>query len=136
MQNQRPKTVIHYLTIHFLELAKRGEYGTFIHSVINDIVAGKEIKETPAVTSFLSGYRLWKKAFDIDIYYTDVFVKSEKYKFSGFTDAVGMNTSGDIVILDFKSGNNVYNAHAIQLAAYCKAFEEITECSVFLKILY
>lgn len=95
--------------------------------MINDIISGKEIKETPPLTSFLSGYRLWKKAFDIDIYYTDVFVKSERYKYSGFADAVGMNSAGDLVLLDFKSGNSVYNAHAIQLAAYCKAFEELCE---------
>ena len=117
-------------------MAKRGEFGSVVHSVLNDLVSGKEIKETPTITTFLSGYRLWKKLFGIDIYFTDVFVRSEKYKYSGFADAVGLNQQGDLVIIDFKSGNGVYNSHALQLAAYCKAFEELCECKVCFEYLY
>lgn len=99
--------------------------------MINQLVSGKEVKETPSIAPFLSGYRLWKKWCDVDLFFTDVFVKSEHYKYSGFADAVGMDSSGNIVLVDFKSGNCITNAHAIQLAAYCKAFEEFCECTVF-----
>lgn len=114
----------------WLELSKRGSQGSYIHSSISDLIAGKKVKETPQNASFLAGYRLWRKTFGIELYYTDIFVKSEKYKYSGFADALGMNSNGDVVVIDFKSGNGVYNTHAIQLAAYCKALEESCNCTV------
>lgn len=99
------------------------------------MIAGKKVKETPQNASFLAGYRLWRKAFDIELYYTDIFVKSDRYKYSGFADALGMNSNGDVVVVDFKSGNGVYNTHSIQLAAYCKALEESCSCTVIYNYL-
>lgn len=39
-----------------------------------------------------------------------------------------MNKEGELVVIDFKSGKGVYDQHALQLAAYCKALEETCEC--------
>lgn len=125
-----PKNGIIHYDGWWLELTKRGSQGSYIHSCISDLIAGKKVKETSQNASFLAGYRLWRKAFDIDLYYSDIFVKSDKYKYSGFADALGMNSNGDIVVVDFKSGNGIYNSHAIQLAAYCKALEESCSCNV------
>ena len=39
-----------------------------------------------------------------------------------------MNRDGNLVVIDFKTGKNVYDQHALQLSAYCKALEELCEC--------
>lgn len=39
-----------------------------------------------------------------------------------------MNENGNLVVIDFKTGKNVYDQHALQLSAYCKALEELCEC--------
>ena len=39
-----------------------------------------------------------------------------------------MNSDGNLVVIDFKTGKNVYDQHALQLSAYCKALEELCEC--------
>ena len=115
---------------------KRGSVGSSVHNMINSLISGKEVKETPLIQNYLASYRMWQKVYPIQLYYTDIFVKSEKYKYSGFADAVGMTETGDLVLIDFKTGNSVYNTHAIQLAAYCKAFEECYDCTVIFIISY
>ena len=53
---------------------------------------------------------------------------SVRFRYTGFIDAVGLNAEGDLVVIDFKSGKGIYNAYALQLAAYCKAFEVTCRC--------
>ena len=43
-----------------------------------------------------------------------------RFRYAGFIDAVGLNSAGDLVVIDFKSGKGIYNVYALQLAAYCK----------------
>ena len=102
--------------------------------MLTQVISGKPSPETP----LLAGYRLWKKKYDVDIYYTDVFVYNDellllrwlrsRFRYTGFIDAVGLNSEGDLVVIDFKSGKGVYNAYALQLAAYCKALEVTCRC--------
>ena len=102
--------------------------------MLTHVISGKPSPETP----LLAGYRLWKKKYHIDIYYTDVFVYHDellwlgclraRFRYAGFIDAVGLNAEGDLVVIDFKSGKGVYNAYALQVAAYCKALEATCRC--------
>ena len=45
------------------------------------MILGESVPETTFSKSVLAGYRLWKKSYGISIYYTDVFVYSEKLVF-------------------------------------------------------
>lgn len=119
----------------WVELQKRASVGNETHALLSQIIAGKDIKGKPTLESFISGYKLWRKTNSIDIYFTDVFVKSEKYGFCGFIDAVGTQEDGKLFILDFKSGNGIYDSYAIQIAAYCKAFEEYYDAVVWVTLL-
>ena len=38
--------------------------------MLTQVISGKSYPETP----LLAGYHLWKKKYDVNIYYTDVFV--------------------------------------------------------------
>ena len=113
-----------------IELQKRAQEGAEIHSLLSELIHGKEVKTNARTESFLSGYRLCSKTNGIELYFTDVFVFSDHYKYSGFIDAVGMDKAGNLVVVDFKSGKGVYNSYALQLAAYCKALEECCHATV------
>lgn len=113
-----------------IELQKKAAVGNETHALLSQLIAGKDVKAKPKFEPFVSGYKLWRKTSDIDIYFTDVFVKSEKYGFCGFVDAIGMSKDGGLTILDFKSGNGIYDSYSIQIAAYCKAFEEYYDAVV------
>ncbi|KAK8793175.1 hypothetical protein WA588_005114 [Blastocystis sp. NMH] len=106
------------------ELQRSGAFGNEIHDMLTQVISGKSYPETP----LLAGYRLWKKKYDVDIYYTDVFVYHDEFRYAGFIDAVGLNSAGDLVVIDFKSGKGIYNVYALQLAAYCKALEVTCRC--------
>ena len=49
---------------------------------------------------------------------------SHKYKFGGTPDAIGRNTNGELVLLDWKTSNGVYSDYLLQLAAYKALWEE------------
>ena len=49
---------------------------------------------------------------------------SEKYQFGGTIDAIGKDTQGRIVLVDWKTSNSVYQDYLIQLAAYALLLEE------------
>ena len=71
-------TIIQPTKPHQIELRKAGAAGTEIHNILTKIISGEPFKESPFSKSVLAGYRLWKRAYAVDIYYTDVFVYSRK----------------------------------------------------------
>ena len=117
-----------------IELQKRAQEGAEIHSLLSELIHGKEVKTNARTESFLSGYRLWSKTNGIELYFTDVFVFSDHYKYSGFIDAVGMDKAGNLVVVDFKSGKGVYNSYALQLAAYIVHFQPSSANFDFLRV--
>ena len=61
---------------------------------------------------------------------------TSRYQYSGFVDALGMNSEGDLVVIDFKSGKSIYDHYALQLAAYCKAIEVTCDCKEAIRHAY
>ena len=128
------------------ELRKSGLFGSEVHDMLTKLITGQTVKETPSTKAMISGYQLWKKQHSIDIYFTDVFVQHPKYEwerwltnryqYSGFVDAIGMNHEGDLIVIDFKSGKSVYKYYALQLAAYCKAVEVTCDCKESIRHAY
>ena len=131
-----PKQGLSWDEDEWIELQKRGDEGAEIHALINNAIHNKEVKATPRSESSLAAFRLWKKTSGIDLYFTDVFVYSHQFQYSGFIDAIGMDAAGDVVIVDFKSGKGMYNSYALQLAAYCKALEECCDATVVEGVLH
>ena len=125
-----PKQGLSWDEDEWIELQKRGDEGAEIHALISNAIHNKEVKATPRSESSLAAFRLWRKTSGIDLYFTDVFVYSHQFQYSGFIDAIGMDAAGDVVIVDFKSGKGMYNSYALQLAAYCKALEECCDATV------
>ena len=131
-----PKQGLSWDGDEWIELQKRGDEGAEIHTLISNAIHNKEVKATPRSESSLAAFRLWRKTSGIDLYFTDVFVYSHQFQYSGFIDAIGMDAAGDVVIVDFKSGKGMYNSYALQLAAYCKALEECCDATVVEGVLH
>ena len=130
-----PKQGISRCGDKWVELQKRGEEGAEIHSLISNAIHNKETKTTPKNESYLAAFRLWRKTSGIDLYFSDVFVYSNQFQYSGFIDAIGMDAAGDVALVDFKSGKGMYSSYALQLAAYCKALEECCNAAVVERVL-
>lgn len=70
----------------------------------------------------------WKKAFSdlgMNIIEKECTVYSAKHKYAGSVDAVA-EMNGKVIVLDWKTSNNIHPDHAFQVSAYAKAYEEMT----------
>ncbi len=85
----------------------------------NSRVKPAEMK--PVVQSFTT----WRQYAGLDIQLTETMVYSGKYRYAGAMDAVAYR-NGQLVALDWKTGNGLYPEHLLQVAAYAKALEEMS----------
>lgn len=105
------------------------DIGTLVHHMVE-----ADIQKTPrpAIPSewadrIFSAYGAWKAWWDnshIKILSTEETMISRDYRFGGTPDAVGKNAAGEIVLLDWKTSNGIYEDYLIQLAAYAWLWNE------------
>jgi hypothetical protein len=75
----------------------------------------------------LEAWTQWRQHENLDLLMTEVTVVSSKYGFAGTVDAVARRRDrpdAGLVILDWKTSNQIYPTYAMQLAAYARAIEE------------
>jgi len=105
------------------------DFGTQAHVLIEQIIQGLEpdipVEMEPVVQSFTN----WRQDSGLDIQLTETMVYSGKYRYAGAMDAVAYR-NGQLVALDWKTGNGLYPEHLLQVAAYAKALEEMSGESV------
>lgn len=113
-------------------LKEAGDLGTLVHAAIDAHIDGKapilDDKTRPGYENFCH----WLKDSGIELIKGDTYVAkigpeadpgNYPYGFGGALDAVGMR--GDrLVILDWKTSNSLQDTYALQVAAYCMAFQE------------
>jgi len=108
------------------------EAGTLAHDMIEAHILGKahaiavgtdEVIAARANNAF-SQFREWQELTRIEIVATEKPYVSERYQFGGTVDAIGRDTKGRIVLVDWKTSNAVYTDMLIQLAAYALLLEE------------
>lgn len=116
-----------------------GEKGSKIHSAIEMLIAGQELKHNDQIMNPQSGiaeefsveewesilsFGLWVKETKPKFILNEVTVISEKYGFAGTVDAV-VEIDGQIYIVDFKSGQNLWPEYEMQISAYKQALSEM-----------
>lgn len=69
-------------------------------------------------------YLAWQKNNRIQIIKQEMELISEKYRFGGCPDAMGLDVDGRLCILDWKTSNGVYQDYMIQIAAYEQLWKE------------
>lgn len=108
-------------------------------TVLQELCSGREV-HVP------SDQKIVEEAFEkfmrnegrrLKIFCTEKAVFSEKYRFAGSVDAIAMicDENGDpdpskVVVIDWKTSKQVYSEYGMQVAAYAKAYEEMTGTQV------
>ena len=73
--------------------------------------------------SAFNAYQQWQANFKVEIVSQEIQLVSEKYRYGGTPDAVGM-VGNQLVLLDWKTSNGIYTDYLVQLAAYKNLWEE------------
>lgn len=106
-----------------------GDTGSLIHDWIHAYISGQkpdlptEEKALNGVTAFLR----WVNENKIKFIASEKIVYSRKYNYAGILDAiVRINGEKKDRVVDYKTGNSIYNEARYQVAAYQYAVEEET----------
>ena len=108
------------------------EAGTLAHDMIECFILNKpqpeHVNVNPqiaerAANAFVQ-FREWWDQTRIEIIATERAYVSERHQFGGTVDAIGRDTKGRIVLVDWKTSNGVYQDYLIQLGAYALLLEE------------
>jgi len=99
---------------------------SFLHDETMDNILA-QIPDNDIGKKALQGYEnfiRWKEDNKIRIYEQEMELVSKSYRFGGCPDAVGVNSRGELCLLDWKTSNNIYPDYLIQIAAYKQLWEE------------
>lgn len=115
---------------------KAADVGTCAHAMVEKSLRGEtpdEIAKYLSATlpvemrhqalSAYNAYENWKKNFGVEIIEQEIQLVSEKYRYGGTPDAIGM-VGNHLVLLDWKTSNAIYEDYLYQLAAYKNLWEE------------
>jgi len=111
-------------------------FGVESHDMIENIIKSGSMDEDgiicpehliPVKQSFFRWYKREKEIRNMEIIHTELPLVSQQYGFAGTADAVArVSIKGEskIIVLDWKTSNNLRNHYALQIAAYSKLYEE------------
>ena len=104
--------------------------GTMAHDLVEAHINKRNLPEligdadTIAKAAAAFGtYRKWAEMNKLQIRHTEVSLVSERHKFGGRPDAIGVY-GNELILLDWKTSNAVYVDYILQLAAYRILWEE------------
>lgn len=105
--------------------------GTEAHAYIDKFIKGESLGPLPdSVLEPVSAFADWWKRSGLSFVAGDTKVASRRHGFGGSLDALAINGSGVLVLLDWKTSKAIYDEYALQVAAYCYAFTETYGISV------
>lgn len=96
--------------------------GTNAHRIFDSIICQE--REVNGETIFMDSFAHWLKTEKLKIVKGDTKIASLQYGYGGSLDVLLQDGDGKLVIGDFKTGKNLYDTHAYQVAAYSQAFKE------------
>lgn len=104
---------------------KAADAGTITHQWIQDSIHGRpltvygyaEDATLASAQSALAAFRDWSDRVGLIIIATEMPMVHQELGFGGTWDAIGW-VNGELVVLDWKSGNATYGEHVAQNAAY------------------
>lgn len=116
---------------HTKELAKAGDIGSQIHSLIEWTLRASLMEEPgpsphicdKAQWGFMA-WEDWKKSVNLKPVYVEQTVFSERYGYAGTMDLLAY-VNGVLTVLDWKSGKAIYPEAYLQNAAYRYALREM-----------
>ena len=102
------------------------EAGTDAHALVEAHISGLPLPAFPSLPAKqgFENYLQWERDNRIKITNQEMVLTSVLYQFGGCPDAIGVDSQGRTVILDWKTSNGVYPDYLIQLAAYRQLWDE------------
>ncbi len=109
-----------------------GELGSRLHEAIETLLKGEEPPQlAKREADMLHLFFLWKEEKDFQPFELERKVVSERHKFHGTFDAMGLfGVSKELIICDWKTSSQISVEYPLQLAAYAAAYEEETGIGV------
>lgn len=119
------------------EAEKAADIGTCAHGLVELHINGRSLDDmidyaqTTLPTSEMRdkawsafrAYEAWASNFKVKIIAQETQLVSEKHKYGGTPDAIGL-IGNQLALLDWKTSNSVYSDYLVQLAAYRQLWEE------------
>ena len=114
------------------KMAIAAAIGTTFHDCVEQYLDGKDWLAvvmqdypscSPRVCGMMKSFVAWAESIDGTIDHTEMKVISHKHKYSGTFDAVG-KIGKTALLIDWKTGSNIYSDMELQLAAYAVAYNE------------
>ena len=115
-------------------MRRGGEEGTQLHEAVELLLKGEEIEWMDNFGNAKYSQTVWEMILKFSEFWnlakprlidTERFVYSDEYKYAGTTDLV-VELDGQNWIIDLKSSNSYHKSFELQVAAYAKAYTEIT----------
>ena len=108
------------------------EAGTLAHSLVEAHIHGFPLPDislqppeiAKQATQGYENYLRWQDDNKIKIVYQELELVSKEHLYGGCPDAIGMDSRGNLAILDWKTSNGVYQDYLIQIASYAHLWEE------------
>lgn len=101
------------------------DIGTRAHEAIHKLILGESPEITPDILPCIESFMRWYEQSGIQLHFGEIRVGSKRHLYAGTMDAIGRR-GRDLIIPDWKTSNGIYDEYAFQVAAYCKAWEEMT----------
>ena len=118
-----------------------GDTGTLVHYLILCQLKGEEPdlsyytpQDLASASSPMNKFNEWLKGKDIKPILLETPLVSEIWNFGGMPDFYGV-VDGSLMLLDFKTGKEVYQEAFCQVAAYKRLLEELGHDIEYVKIL-
>lgn len=121
------------------------EKGSYVHNAISLLLKGEELTFNDEVKGEYKyhgnkiGLDEWKAILKFKQFYSEYVEKtiavemqivSHEFKYAGTLDYVCQLKDGRVALIDFKFSNAIYASYYLQIAAYKKAFEVLTETKI------
>lgn len=118
-----------------------GDTGTLVHYLIlcqlkkeEPDLSGYTPQAVASAASPMNKFNEWLKGKDIRPTLLETPLVSEKYGFGGMPDFYGV-VDGSLMLLDFKTGKEVYQEAFCQVSAYKRLLEELGHSVEYVKII-
>jgi len=120
---------------HNVERDKAAELGTQVHKAIQYHLSEGKVNANDyelEVLAMLGRWVEWYEDSGISIIATEKMIYHPYHKYAGTVDALGMDSNGKLVVLDWKSGG-IWPEMAVQVSAYARAVECLVENFITVK---
>ena len=102
------------------------DLGSLVHDTLEEIVKGAKVEIDPKVKHHIDGWLEFMEHYVEEILFVEMTVWSHRYKYAGTFDVICRFKTGEVVLVDYKTGAKVYDDAALQLNALARADVLIT----------